>query len=110
MLIIGISFWIVPRWSIDENTRRSALALVPDKRRARVSFVVDLAPIALGLIVSGPLALFGIVTDHHWVVAVAAVVIAAIAIGPSLLVRREWEGSLLKWRLRRRTQNRAIDL
>ena len=110
VLIVGISFWIVPRWSIDENARRSALALVPDERRARVSFVVDLAPIALGLIVSGPLALFGIVTGHYWVVAVAAVVIAAIAIRPSLQVRRDWEDSLLNWRLRRRKQNRAIDL
>jgi hypothetical protein len=110
VLIVGISFWIVPRWSIDENARRSALALVPDERRARVSFVVDLAPIALGLIVSGPLALFGIATGHYWVVALAAVVIAAIAIRPSLRVRREWDDSLLNWRLRRRKQNRAIDL
>ena len=59
---------------------------------------------------SGPLALFGIVTGHYWVVAVAAVVIAAIAIRPSLQVRRDWEDSLLNWRLRRRKQNRAIDL
>jgi hypothetical protein len=100
----------VPRWSIDENARRSALALVPDERRARVSFVVDLAPIAVGLIVSGPLALFGILTGAYWVVALAAVVVALVAIRPSLRVRREWEDSLLNWRLRRRKQNRALDL
>ena len=110
VLIAGVSFWIVPRWSIDENARRSALALVPDERRARVSFVVDLAPIALGMIVSGPLALFGIVTGAYWVVALAAVAIAGIAVRPSLAVRREWEDSLLNWRLRRRKQNRALDL
>jgi hypothetical protein len=110
VLVIGISFWIVPRWSIDENARRSALALVPDERRARVSFVVDLAPIAVGLIVSGPLALFGILTGAYWVVALAAVVVALVAIRPSLRVRREWEDSLLNWRLRRRKQNRALDL
>lgn len=110
VLVAGVSFWIVPRWSIDENARRSALALVPDERRARVSFAVDLMPIAIGLIVSGPLAVVGIVTGELWIVALAAVVIAAIAIVPSVRVRRGWEDSLLNWRLRRRKQNRALDL
>ncbi len=109
VLIAGISFWLVPRWSIDENARRSALALVPDERRARVSFVVDLVPIAIGLIISGPLALFGILTGEYWVIALACVVVAAIAIRPSLRVRSEWEDSLLNWRLRRRKQNRTLD-
>lgn len=108
--IIGVSFWVVPRYSIDENARRSALAFVPDERRARVSFVVDLLPIAAGLIVSGPLALLGMLTERYWLVALACVVIAAIAIVPSLKVRRDWEDSLLNWRLRRRKQNRALDL
>lgn len=110
VLVAGVSFWIVPRWSIDENARRSALALVPDERRARVSFVVDLLPIALGMIISGPLAVIGIVTGELWIVAGAAALIALIAILPSLRVRREWEDSLLNWRLRRRKQNRALDL
>lgn len=110
VLLIGISFWLVPRWSIDENARRSALALVPDERRARISFVVDLVPIAIGLILSGPLALFGILTGTYWVIAVAAALIAVFALWPSLRVRRDWEDSLLNWRLRRRKQNRALDL
>jgi hypothetical protein len=110
VLVAGVSFWIVPRWSIDENARRSALALVPDERRARVSFVVDLLPIALGMIISGPLAVIGIVTGELWIVAGAATIIAIIAIVPSQRVRREWEDSLLNWRLRRRKQNRALDL
>jgi hypothetical protein len=110
VLILGVSFWIVPRWSIDENARRSALALVPDERRARVSFVVDLLPIALGLIISGPLALVGVATGNYWIVAVACIVIAAFAVRPSLALRRDWEDSLLNWRLRRRKQNRALDL
>lgn len=110
VLILGVSFWLVPRWSIDENARRSALALVPDERRARISFVVDLVPVALGLIISGPLALVGILTGTYWVIAIAAAVIAALAIRPSLTVRRDWDDSLLNWRLRRRKQNRALDL
>lgn len=110
VLIAGVSFWLVPRWSIDENARRSALALVPDERRARVSFVVDLLPVALGLIVSGPLALIGLLIGQYWLIALACAVIAAIAIRPSLRVRREWEDSLLNWRLRRRKQNRGLFL
>lgn len=110
ILLLGVSFWVVPRYSIDENARRSALAFVPDERRARVSFVVDLLPIALGLIISGPLALLGVMTGTYWVVAVACIIIAALAVPPSLAVRRQWEDSLLNWRLRRRKQNRALDL
>jgi hypothetical protein len=110
VLIVGVSFWVIPRYSVDENARRSALAFVPDERRARVSFVVDLLPIALGLIVSGPLALLGVVTGTYWIVAVACIIIAILAVPPSLAVRRQWEDSLLNWRLRRRKQNRALDL
>ena len=38
---IAITLWRIPRWSVDENARRAALALVPDERRTRVSFLVD---------------------------------------------------------------------
>ena len=110
VLLVGISFWLLPRWSIDENARRSALALVPDERRARVSFVVDLLPVAVGLILSGPLALIGVLTGQYWILALACVVVAAIAIRPALQVRRDWDDSLLNWRLRRRKQNRGLDL
>jgi hypothetical protein len=110
VLLIGVSFWLVPRWSVDENARRSALALVPDERRARVSFVVDLLPVAIGLIVSGPLALIGVLTGQYWLIAVVCIIIAALAVVPSLRVRREWDDSLLNWRLRRRKHNRGLHL
>ena len=66
VLVVGISAFRIPRWSIDENARRAALALVPDDRRARVSFIVDLGPVAVGLIVAGPVALLGIATGLGW--------------------------------------------
>jgi len=110
VLLVGVSFWLVPRWSVDENARRSALTFVPDELRARVSFAVDLIPVAIGLIVSGPLAVFGIVTGAYWVIAVAAAVIAGLALLPLRAVRAGWEDSLLNWRLRRRKQNRTLDL
>lgn len=110
LAILGVSFWVVLRYSIDENARRSALAFVPDERRARVSFVVDLLPVALGLIFAGPLAFIGMVTGSYWIVALVCVVIAAVAVAPSLVVRRDWDESLLNWRLRRRKQNRSLEL
>jgi hypothetical protein len=106
----GLAAWFIPRWSIDENARRSALALVPDERRTRVSFLVDLVPVSIGLIIAGPIAAIGIFTDRLWIVPIAAVMVSAGAIPLSVKVRKGWEDSLLNWRLRRRKQNRSIIL
>lgn len=109
VMIAGVSLWVIPQTSVDANARRAALALVPDERRARVSFLIDLGPIALGLIVSGPLALAGILTGWYWLIPAVAVVFALLAIRPALQVRSGWEDSMLNWRLRRRKQNRTLD-
>jgi hypothetical protein len=110
LLSLGFMLWMVPRWSVDENARRAALALVPDERRTRVSFFVDLGPVAAGLILAGPLAAIGLLTDRLWLVPAIAIVLAALAIPPALKVRSGWEDSLLSWRLRRRKRSRTIDL
>ena len=109
VLAIAITLWRLPRWSIDENARRAALALVPDERRTRVSFLVDLLPVALGLLVSTPLAIVGVITGQLWIVGIVVAVIAAIAVPFGVKVMRGWEDSLLNWRLRRRKQNRSFD-
>jgi AAA family ATP:ADP antiporter len=109
VLAIAITLWRVPRWSLDENARRAALALVPDERRTRVSFLVDLLPVALGLIVSTPLAIVGVITGQLWIVGIVVAVIAAIAVPFGVKVMRGWDDSLLNWRLRRRKQNRTLD-
>lgn len=110
LLVVGISLVRIPRWTIDENARRAALAFVPDERRARVSFFVDLGPVALGLIVAGPLALVGLLTGVYWIVPLIGAILAAAAIHPSLVVVRGWDASMMNWRLRRRKQNRTLDL
>lgn len=108
-ILVGISIWLVPRWSIDENARRAALSLVPDERRARVSFIVDLGPVAIGLVLAAPLSALGFITGKHWLVPIVALVFAVVALVPAWKVRQGWEESLLNWRLRRRKQNKVID-
>lgn len=108
-VLVGISIWLVPRWSIDENARRAALALVPDERRARVSFIVDLGPVAIGLLLAAPLSAIGFITGKQWLVPIVALVFAIAALVPAWKVRQGWEESLLNWRLRRRKQNKVID-
>ena len=110
LLALGLAAWFIPRWSVDENARRAALALVPDERRTRVSFIVDLLPISVGLIIAGPLAALGLLAGQLWVIPALGALITIFAIPLALRVRRGWEDSLLNWRLRRRKQNRSIVL
>ena len=107
---LGLAVWLIPRWSIDENARRAALSLVPDERRTRVSFFVDLGPVAIGLIAAGPIAAVGLLTGQLWLAPALAAVLAALAILPARRVLRDWDASLLNWRLRRRKRNRTLNL
>ena len=107
---LGLAAWFVPRWSIDENARRAALALVPDERRTRVSFLVDLLPVSLGLVIAGPLAAIGWALGQLWLVPALAALVTIGALPAMRRVRAGWEDSLLNWRLRRRKQNRTLNL
>lgn len=110
LLIAAIIIWRLPRWSLDENARRGALALVPDERRTRVSFIIDLMPVAVGLVLSAPIVLIGMATGSLWVAGIIAAAIAVVGIFFSRRVLLGWEGSLTNWRLRRRKQNRTLGL
>jgi AAA family ATP:ADP antiporter len=107
LLALGLAAWFIPRWSVDENARRAALALVPDERRTRVSFLVDLFPIALGVLIAGPVAALALLFGQVWLIPAFGVLIAIGAIPLAIKVRRGWEESLLNWRLRRRKRNRS---
>lgn len=110
VLIIAIIIWRIPRWSLDENARRGALALVPDERRTRVSFLIDLTPVAVGLILAAPIVGIGFLTGLLWIPGILAFVLALVAVFFSRKVMKGWEESLMNWRLRRRKQNRTTDL
>lgn len=110
ILVIAITIWRIPRWSLDENARRGALSLVPDEKRTRVSFLMDLAPVAIGLVLASPIVLFADVVGLPWLAGAIALVFAALAIPIAKRVLDGWEDSLSNWRLRRRKRNRAISL
>lgn len=110
LIIAAIIIWRLPRWSLDENARRGALALVPDERRTRVSFIVDLMPVAVGLVLSAPIVLLGMAVGMLWVSGIVAAIIATFGIYYSRKVLTNWDDSLTNWRLRRRKQNRSLGL
>lgn len=109
VLVVAITVWRIPRWSLDENARRGALALVPDERRTRVSFLIDLTPVAVGLVLAAPIVGIGFATGVLWLPGIIAFAIALVAVFYSRKVMKGWGDSLMNWRLRRRKQNRAID-
>ncbi len=102
MVIVGVVAWRVPWWSIDDVARRAALSLVPDERRTRVSFLIDLVPFASGLIIAG-----GVMALTSWLglpvlAPILAVVFGTMAIPASRLMIRSWQDALLNPQLRRR--------
>ncbi len=102
IILIGIVAWRVPWWSIDDVARRAAMALVPDQRRARVSFIVDLVPFAIGLILSG--VILGITRasgEPIWA-PIIAVPCAMAAIPSSRVAIKTWADALLSPQLKRR--------
>jgi hypothetical protein len=108
LMIAGITVWRVPRLSIDESARRAALTLVPDQRRARVSFLVGLGPMGIGLVASGAVAGIGVATGKFWISSLVAAAIAAAALPAAILCHRRWDDSLLSWRMRRRKVMRHL--
>jgi len=108
LVAIGMGLWLAQRWSVDRVARRAALALVPNERRARLYFLLELAPVGIGLIVGAGAAAIGVWLGLAWPVLVVIIIVALAAIQQGLLVRRDWEGSLLNWRLRRRKTNRSV--
>lgn len=106
VLVIGIIAWWVPRWSIDEVARRASLALVPDAKRARVSFLVDLVPFAAGLMVAGLITWIVDAIDAPIAAPIIAVPFAIVALFMAQVMRRSWQDSLLDPRLRRRKRLR----
>jgi hypothetical protein len=101
-LAVGITIIGIPTWTVDENARHSALTVVPDQVRARISLVLDLGRHSVAQIASGVLALIGIVLGALWLIGIIAAVVAVASLIWGVKVVRDWDASMLNWRLRRR--------
>ena len=102
------------RETVDDSARKSYQALVPEERRGRVSTFLDSYVISIGTIVGAVLAgiivIIGLLTGginyFYGYLAVAALG-GVIAIWAVWKMRKEYDSSMLNWRLKRR-QRRGL--
>jgi ATP/ADP translocase len=117
LLVITIAF-IVSRLfygTIDETSRKSFQALVPEERRGRVSIFMDSYIIAIGTIIGA--IVVGIVVfigernnieNYDLIYITLAGVAAGIAIWAIYKMRGEYDSSLLNWRMKRRQRRSSV--
>lgn len=99
---VALVLWRLPRWSIDGSARQAAMANLPDERRLRASFLVDMTPLALSLIVAaGPIAL-GAQLDNLWIAPAIGIVFALAGLALSRKTVATWDDTQLSYRLKRR--------
>ncbi len=103
------------RDTVDESTRKSFQALVPEERRGRVSLFIDSFIPAIGTIagclIGGVIVVMGLQsgsTTYHNFYLAAAGVASLVAVWAVLQMRKVYDSSLLNWRLKRR--RRSTDL
>jgi hypothetical protein len=100
--LVGLSLWRVVRKSLDASARQTAMATLPDERRTRSSFLIDLMPLSVGYLVFAPIAAFGLSLDLLWFAPVVALALAVIAIVTSRRIIETWDTTQLSYRLKRR--------
>ncbi|HEX2979090.1 MAG TPA: hypothetical protein VHO48_02390 [Anaerolineaceae bacterium] len=104
------------RETIDESSRKSMEALVPEERRGRVSTFMDSYLPAIGTItsclVTGIIVVIGLGTgrDLHGLYLAVAIVGAIVAIWSISKMRACYDSSLLNWRLKRRQRGMSADI
>ena len=100
--VIGLLVWRLPLWSVDMSARQNAMATLPDERRARSSFLIELAPVALAyLVVAIPITMSW-AFDERWIAPVWGVAAAVVGLVLSQRVVATWEDTQLSYRLKRR--------
>lgn len=100
--MVGLLLWRIPRWSVDGSARQAAMATVPDERRAATSFLIDLSPFAIGLIVVAAPICLSKVFGGEWIVPTIAIAFAVVAVVFARSVVSTWEDTQLSYRLKRR--------
>ena len=99
---VALVIWRLPRWGIDGSARQAAMANLPDERRLRASFAVDMGPLALSLIVAGVPIAVAAQTNNLWIAPLIGVVAAIIGVVLSRNIVRTWDDTQLSYRLKRR--------
>ncbi len=101
-------------FTIDQPSRKAFQALVPEKRRGRVSLFMDsyipaagtiIASIVLGIIVLGNAGDAEASSVAYLIFGGAA---AAFAVGSALYLRKVYDVSLLNWRMKRRSRGASV--
>lgn len=114
-LVAMVSLKLV-RETVDESSRKSFEALVPEERRGRVSTFMDSYLPAIGTVasclVTGIIVLLGLgfgrdLSGVYIAVAVAGAIGAIVSI---YKMRKNYDSSLLNWRLKRRQRGMSADL
>lgn len=103
------------RETVDDSSRKSVQALVPEERRGRVSIFMDsylpAVGTILGCILAGIVVLSGLqfnIPSYFYGYLVVAIIGAGLAILFTVLMRRVYEVSLLNWRLKRRQRGKSV--
>lgn len=102
IVAFGVLVWRHARWGIDLAARNTAMASLPDTRRAGVTLLTELVPQTVGLLLT-PLAFALIVTvDGGWLLGAAATVVGVTALFSVQRVISSWTDTQLSYRLKRR--------
>ena len=105
LLAVATLLWRVPAWSVDQNARSSALGFVPDQRRARVSLILVLTSFALTRVLCAIPAAPGLLWGPTWLIGVLPAIVGAAGLWWWWQLYRQWDHSMLDWRLRRRKRS-----
>jgi ABC-type Fe3+ transport system permease subunit len=60
-------------------------------------------------VLAGPIAAPGLLTSHSWLLGAIPAIVAGIGLFWWLRVYRNWNDSMLQWRLRRRKHGAVLD-
>ena len=113
LLFVGVSGMFLvklTRETVDDSSRKSFQAMVPEERRGRVSTFMDSYLASAGTIlaasITGLIVLVGLWTgqDLHLAYLGVAFCAAIVAIWATFRMRSVYEKSLLNWRLKRRSR------
>jgi ATP:ADP antiporter, AAA family len=117
VLVSGVGAMVIYKFmqgSLDESSRKSFEAMVPEERRGRVSTFMESYVLAAGTILSTILLSIIILVGNHWPFPVPAiyaglgVVAAAVSILAVTWMRSSYDTSLLNWRLKRRQRGASV--